>query len=73
MVASIKIFLLLLFLSFLGEQTAHAQQRDSLSQRIIFIGDAGEQKNNVHPELEFLKKSFPLDKRTTIIFLGDNV
>jgi hypothetical protein len=73
MVASIKIFLLLLFLSFMGEQSVHAQQRDSLSQRIIFIGDAGEQKNNVHPELEFLKKSFPLDKRTTIVFLGDNV
>ena len=31
----------------MGEQSVHAQQRDSLSQRIIFIGDAGEQKNNV--------------------------
>jgi hypothetical protein len=48
-------------------------QRDSLSSRIILIGDAGEQKDGVHPVLEFLKKSFPLDKRTTIIFLGDNV
>ena len=44
-----------------------------MSHRIILIGDAGEQKGDVHPELEFPKKSFPLDKNTTVIFLGDNI
>ena len=57
----------------LTEETTVRAQSDSLSQRIILIGDAGEQKNNIHPELEFIKKSFPLDKKTTIIFLGDNI
>src|SRR5690349_14608849 len=72
MVAASKILLVILALFLIAEQPAHAQ-RDSLAHRIILIGDAGEQKNNVHPELEFLKKSFNLDKRTTIVFLGDNV
>lgn len=72
MVATSKIGLMLFVLFLFTEQYAHAQ-RDSLAQRIILIGDAGEQKDNVHPELEFLKKDFPLDKRTTVIFLGDNV
>lgn len=48
-------------------------QKDSLSQRIILIGDAGEQDGLVHPELEFLKKSFKLDKRSTVVYLGDNI
>ena len=48
-------------------------QRDSLSHRIILIGDAGEQQNGVHPELEYLKKTFALDKNTTIVYLGDNI
>ena len=48
-------------------------QDDTLSRRIIFIGDAGEQKNGVHPELEYLKKHFRLDSRVTIVYLGDNV
>lgn len=71
MLASNKIFLLAI-LACLAFRTSLAQ-RDSLSHRIILIGDAGEQKNNVHPELEFIKKSFPLDKNTTVIYLGDNI
>lgn len=54
------------------EQTMYAQN-DSLSHRIILIGDAGEQKKDVQPVIEFIKKSFPLDKNTTVIFLGDNI
>src|SRR5688572_12778183 len=48
-------------------------QKDSLCHRIILIGDAGEQENNVHPELEFIKKSFRLDKNTSVVYLGDNI
>src|SRR5687768_14000865 len=72
MLARSSIFLLLLSFSFFPGPSLYAQQ-DSLSHRIILIGDAGEQKENVHPELEFLKKSFDLDKRTTVIYLGDNI
>lgn len=48
-------------------------QNDSVSHRIILIGDAGEQKDGVHPEIEMIKKNFKLDKNTTVIYLGDNV
>lgn len=71
MVARGKIIPLLLLLFFV--QQASYAQRDSLNLRVILVGDAGEQKNNVHPELEFIKKSFALDKRTVIVYLGDNV
>ncbi len=72
MTAPNKIFLLLLTWFLLPKQDANAQ-RDSLSHRIILVGDAGEQKNNVHPELEYIKKTFALDKNTTIVYLGDNI
>lgn len=48
-------------------------QEDSIVNRIILIGDAGEQEKDVHPELEYLKKTFKLDKRSTVIYLGDNI
>ncbi|MBL7698826.1 MAG: metallophosphoesterase, partial [Chitinophagaceae bacterium] len=67
-----KIFMIIGLWLFICHGKGFAQ-RDSLANRIILVGDAGEQHNNVHPELEFIKKSFDLDKRTTIVYLGDNV
>lgn len=66
--------LFICFLLFcLAKATTVFSQSDSLDQRIILIGDAGEQHNGVHPEIEMIKKKFPLDKRTTVIYLGDNI
>ena len=48
-------------------------QTGSIIHRIILIGDAGEQKNGVHPEIEMLKKNFKLDEHTTVVYLGDNI
>lgn len=48
-------------------------QTGAVIHRIILIGDAGEQKNGVHPEIEMLKKNFKLDKHTTVVYLGDNI
>ncbi len=48
-------------------------QEDSISHRIILIGDAGYQVNGKQPELELIKKNFSLDSNTTVLFLGDNV
>jgi hypothetical protein len=67
-----KPYLLFALIFLVATGQVHAQ-RDSISRRIIFIGDAGEQQNGVHPVLEFLKKDFKLDKRVTIVYLGDNV
>lgn len=67
-----KIYILLVLFLFFREEESFAQD-NSFNRRIILIGDAGEQKNNVHPALEFLKKNFTLDKRSTVIFLGDNI
>lgn len=56
-------------------QDSIAQQiaNDSIAHRIILIGDAGKQDGGKHPELELIKKLYTLDKRTTVIFLGDNI
>lgn len=69
-VSKIYILIALFFLS--REEGAFAQD-NSFDRRIILIGDAGEQKHDVHPALEFLKKNFTLDKRSTVVFLGDNI
>ena len=48
-------------------------QSDSLQSRIILIGDAGELTNGHHPVVAAVRKNVILDKKTTIIFLGDNL
>jgi hypothetical protein len=50
-----------------------AQQGDTLSQRIILIGDAGQLTNGRHPVVDAVKKNIPLDSKTSIIYLGDNL
>lgn len=65
-----KIYLLF-FLSVSLTSFLHAQ--DSLQARIILIGDAGQLTNGRHPVVSAVKHHMPLDKRTTIVFLGDNL
>ena len=48
-------------------------QKDSITQRIILIGDAGQLTNGKHPVVDAVKKNIPLDNKTTVIFLGDNL
>lgn len=68
--------LLLLHLS------AHAQTdttkkntavEDTIIQRIILIGDAGQLTNGKHPVVDAVRKYMKLDKKTTVVFLGDNL
>jgi hypothetical protein len=47
--------------------------QDSVAYRIVLIGDGGELTNGRHPVAEAVKKMIPLDARTTIIYLGDNL
>ncbi len=50
----------------------HAQ-KDTISQRIILIGDAGKLTDGRHPVVDAVKKTIPLDNKTTIMYLGDNL
>ena len=47
--------------------------QDSLQQRIILIGDAGQFYKGHHPVVDAVKKNMPLDSKTTIVYLGDNL
>ena len=46
---------------------------DSLQARIILIGDAGEFTKGKQPVLLGVQSSMPMDAKTTIVFLGDNI
>jgi predicted MPP superfamily phosphohydrolase len=50
-----------------------AAQKDTIDARIILIGDAGQFTNGHHPVVDAVKQLIPLDKKTTIIYLGDNL
>ena len=62
---------LILFFHFNG--VAQKGTPDSLQARIILIGDAGELTNGRHPVVSGVRSTIPMDKKTTIIYLGDNL
>ena len=48
-------------------------QEDTISQRIVLIGDAGQLTNGKHPVVDAVRNLIKLDKKTTVLFLGDNL
>ncbi|MFM2138789.1 MAG: hypothetical protein RJA57_1096, partial [Bacteroidota bacterium] len=48
-------------------------QSDTLTRRIVLIGDAGQLTNGRHPVVDAVKREIPRDEKTTILFLGDNL
>jgi Omp85 superfamily domain/Calcineurin-like phosphoesterase len=48
-------------------------QQDTISQRIVLIGDAGQLTNGRHPVVDAVRNIIPLDNKTTVLFLGDNL
>ncbi len=48
-------------------------QKDTISKRIILIGDAGLLTNGRHPVVDAVRNLIPLDNKTTVLFLGDNL
>ena len=62
----------LLVLMFLKGLLGFTQQ-DTLQARLILIGDAGDFKNGRHPVIDAVKLTTPIDKKTTVIYLGDNL
>jgi len=53
--------------------TARSFSQDSIVNRIVLVGDGGELKDGKHPVADAIKKMIPMDARTTIIYLGDNL
>ncbi|HYC40952.1 MAG TPA: BamA/TamA family outer membrane protein [Chitinophagaceae bacterium] len=47
--------------------------QDSITHRIVLIGDAGQLTNGRHPVALAVKQTIPMDARTTIVYLGDNL
>src|SRR5437868_289781 len=47
--------------------------QDSIQARIILIGDAGQLTNGRHPVVAAAKRLIPMDEKTTVVFLGDNL
>ncbi len=58
---------------FLAQHACVHAQQDTISQRIILIGDAGLLTNGRHPVVSAVRNLFTLDKKTTVLFLGDNL
>lgn len=48
-------------------------QSDSIQARIILIGDAGKLLDGRLPVVESVRKHIKLDKKTTVLYLGDNI
>ncbi len=58
---------------FFGFYLCSQAQTDTILHRIILIGDGGELTNGKHPVVDAAKKTIPLDSKTTVLFLGDNL
>ena len=61
---------------FSGTCTLHAQtvkDNDSVQARIVLIGDGGQLIKGRHPVVNAARKIVPMDSKTTIIYLGDNL
>lgn len=48
-------------------------QIDTLARRIVLVGDAGQLTDGKHPVVDAIRNLIPLDNKTTILFLGDNL
>jgi DNA repair exonuclease SbcCD nuclease subunit len=64
-----KILLMLFILS----NNICFSQKDSIQARIVLIGDAGQLNYGREPVLDAVRNLIPLNKKTTIIYLGDNI
>lgn len=67
------LLLLQLFVHAQTDTSRTAPGEDTISQRIILIGDGGELTNGKHPVVDAARKNIPLDAKTTVLFLGDNL
>lgn len=55
------------------QQVTEKKETDSLEARMVLIGDAGSLVEGRPSVLNSIKKYFPFDNKTTVVFLGDNL
>ena len=48
-------------------------QTDSIQARIVLIGDAGQLNYGREPVVDAARDLIPIDSKTTVIYLGDNI
>ena len=60
-------------LFFFGLSFSVIAQEDTIIQRIVLVGDGGELTNGKHPVAEAIRKFVKMDKRTSVVYLGDNL
>jgi hypothetical protein len=48
-------------------------QKDTIMQRIVLIGDAGQLTNGKHPVVDAVRQLIKMDAKTTVLYLGDNL
>ncbi|MEO6538203.1 MAG: metallophosphoesterase [Ferruginibacter sp.] len=53
--------------------TAEVAAQDSLQATIVLIGDAGQLTNGKQPVVHGVQLTVPLNKNTTVVYLGDNL
>lgn len=63
----------LVLIALLTVQLTHAQTNDSVTARIVLIGDGGALVNGKHPVAAAVRHYLHPDKKTTIVYLGDNL
>ena len=69
-------YLLLLNISLNAQEDTIAKRKaheDTIAQRIVLIGDAGQLTNGKHPIVDAVRNFITRDKKTTVLFLGDNL
>ena len=62
----------LFFILFVVCNTALSQDNDTVEARIVLIGDAGKLNFGRQPVVDAARDLIPMDKKTTVLFLGDN-
>ncbi len=68
-----KQLLNLIFLTTILSTSCFAQGVDTIATRIVLIGDAGALTNGQHAVAQAIRKNVPMDSRTVIVYLGDNI
>jgi hypothetical protein len=47
--------------------------QDTMQARLVLIGDAGDFQKGRHPVIDAVRETIKLDKKTTVLYLGDNL
>ena len=65
--------LLLIVTALLAAQIGGMAQGDSVDTRVILVGDAGALIEGKASVLQAIRKNVKLDKKTVVVYLGDNL